>query len=119
MTRPPPDIQTFLDDLPEQTRSALLDLRETVRSVESNLEERIGYGVPAFYYRKRPLVSYGATSRHCALYVQSPTVVEAYRTALEGYDLAKGTVRFQADRPLPPDVVVSLVRARMAEIDAR
>ncbi len=84
MTRPPPDIQTFLDDLPEQTRSALLDLRETVRSVESNLEERIGYGVPAFYYRKRPLVSYGATSRHCPLYVQSPTVVEAYRTALEG-----------------------------------
>jgi uncharacterized protein YdhG (YjbR/CyaY superfamily) len=45
-------------------------------------------------------------------------VVEAHRTELQGYDRAKGTVRFQPDRPLPPGMVEKLVRARMAEIDA-
>ena len=119
MTGPPSDVQAFLADLPEQTRAALIDLRKAIQSVGSGLEERIGYGVPAFYYKKRPLVSYGATSKHCALYVQSPQVIEAHRAQLEGYDLAKGTVRFQPDRPLPPDLVETLVRARMAEIDAR
>jgi uncharacterized protein YdhG (YjbR/CyaY superfamily) len=117
MSEPPPDVKEFLEALPDPARTALLDLRETIRSLVPDLEERIGYGVPAFYYRRRPFVSYGATSKHCALYVQSPQVVEAHRTELQGYDLAKGTVRFQPDRPLPPGMVEKLVRARMAEID--
>lgn len=119
MSEPPPDVQAFLGILPDQSRAALLELRERVRSVSPDLEERIGYGVPAFYYDKRPLVSYGATKNHCALYVQSPAVVEAHRADLEGYDLSKGTVRFQPDHPLPAPLVKSLVEARIAEIDAR
>jgi uncharacterized protein YdhG (YjbR/CyaY superfamily) len=111
-------VSEFLDALPGLARAALLDLRQTIESVVPNPEERIGYGVPAFYHNKRPLVSYGATSKHCAFYVQSPQVIEAHRDELEGYDLAKGTVRFQPDQPLPSELVKDLVRARMAEIDA-
>jgi uncharacterized protein YdhG (YjbR/CyaY superfamily) len=118
MDGPPEDVKEFLDAVPEASRAALLALRETIKSIEPDLDERIGYGVPAFYYRKRPLVSYGASSKHCAFYVQSPQVIEAHRAELEGYDLAKGTVRFQTDQPLPADVVERMVRARMAEIDA-
>jgi uncharacterized protein YdhG (YjbR/CyaY superfamily) len=118
MAKPPEDVQRFLDNLPARSRSALLDLRQTIRAVLSEAEERIGYGVPAFYYRKRPLVSYGATSKHCALYVQSPQVVEKYRADLTGFDLSKGTIRFQPEQPLPGDLIEKLVQARMAEIDA-
>jgi uncharacterized protein YdhG (YjbR/CyaY superfamily) len=110
-------VKEFLDALEDPARAALLDLRQTILSIAPDLEEHIGYGIPALYYRKRPLVSYGATSKHCALYVQSPPVIEAHRAGLQGYDLAKGTVRFQPDRPLPARLVEKLVRARMAEID--
>jgi len=75
------------------------------------------FGIPAFYNRERPLVSYGAGKSHCAFYVQSPAVMDAHREALEGYDTAKGTVRFQADQPLPAALVEKLVRARMEETD--
>jgi uncharacterized protein YdhG (YjbR/CyaY superfamily) len=118
MNGPPEDVREFLDAVPNPSRAALLALRETIRSIGPDLDERIGYGVPAFYYKKRPLVSYGATSRHCAFYVQSPMVIETHRAELEGYDLSKGTVRFQPDQPLPTALVEKLVRARMAEIDA-
>jgi uncharacterized protein YdhG (YjbR/CyaY superfamily) len=119
MAEPPPDVREFLEALPDQTRQALLDLRETVMSVGPDLDERIGYGVPAFYYKKRALVSYGATSKHCALYVQSPKVVEAHRTDLGDFNLSKGTVRFQPDRPIPTDLLRKLIMARMKEIDSR
>jgi uncharacterized protein YdhG (YjbR/CyaY superfamily) len=89
-----------------------------IEAVVPESEERIGYGVPAFYYKKRPLVSYGATSKHCAFYVQSPRVVDTYRADLEGFDLSKGTVRFQPDQPLSADLIERMVTARMAEIDS-
>ena len=34
-----------------------------------------------------------------------------------GFDLAKGTIRFTPDLPVPDDVVVDLVRHRLQEID--
>jgi uncharacterized protein YdhG (YjbR/CyaY superfamily) len=118
MTDPPQDVQAYLDALPDPARSALVDLRRRIKAVVPESEERIGYGVPAFYHRKRPLVSYGATAKHCALYVQSPQVVDTYRADLEGFDLSKGTVRFQSDKPLSADLIEKMVSARMAEIDS-
>jgi uncharacterized protein YdhG (YjbR/CyaY superfamily) len=61
------------------------------------------------------LVGYGATAKHCALYLMSSTTVEAHREQLKGYDTSKGTIRFQADEPLPTRLVRTLVEARIAE----
>lgn len=117
MTTPSPEVDTFLAALPDEVRGALQGLRETIRAAAPEAEERIGYGVPAFYYKKRPLVSYGAGKDHCSFYVQSPGVMDANRAELEGYDTAKGTVRFRADSPLPAALVEKLVKARIAETD--
>jgi uncharacterized protein YdhG (YjbR/CyaY superfamily) len=42
----------------------------------------------------------------------------AYQPELAGFDTSKGTVRFQADAPLPDALVEKLVKARIAETDA-
>jgi uncharacterized protein YdhG (YjbR/CyaY superfamily) len=113
-----PEVDEFLAKLPDDQRAALQKLRETIRLAAPEAEERIGYGVPAFYYKTRPLVSYAAGKNHCAFYVQSPAVMEAHQNELSDYDTAKGTVRFPADSPLEANLVETLVRARMAETDA-
>jgi uncharacterized protein YdhG (YjbR/CyaY superfamily) len=118
MPSPARDIDEFLANLPDDVRTALEHLRETIRRAAPDAEERIGYGVPAFYYKKRPLVSLGAGKGHCAFYVQSPAVMLAYQPELAGFDTSKGTVRFQADAPLPDALVEKLVKARIAETDA-
>ena len=118
MASPAPDVDEFLAQLPPDVRAVLQQLRETIRRAAPEAEERIGYGVPAFYYNKRPLVSYAAVKNHCSFYVQSPAVMEAHKSELARYDTAKGTVRFQADAPLPASLVETLVKARMAETDA-
>jgi uncharacterized protein YdhG (YjbR/CyaY superfamily) len=45
--------------------------------------------------------------------------LESFRADLSEFDLSKGTIRFQPERPLPADLVEKLVHARMAEIDSR
>lgn len=117
MPAPPPDVEAFLATVPEGARATLARLRQDILAVAPDATEKIGYGIPAFYHRGRPLVSYGATKNHCAFYVQSPAVMESHASEVAGFDTSKGTIRFPADTPLPAALVGKLVQARIVEID--
>ena len=112
-----PAIDAVLAGLPADVRSALEGLRRTIGAAAPEAVEAIAYGVPAFKYRGRPLVSFGATKDHCAFYVQSPAVMETYKDDVAPYDTSKGTIRFPAEKPLPAALVKKLVKARIAETD--
>jgi uncharacterized protein YdhG (YjbR/CyaY superfamily) len=112
------EIDARLAAVPEPMRSALQQLREMIAAAAPEAEEGISYALPAFRYRGRPLVSYGAASSHCALYVMSPAVMAAHADLVAPFDTSKGTIRFKPDQPLPSDLVTTLVRARLAETDA-
>jgi uncharacterized protein YdhG (YjbR/CyaY superfamily) len=43
--------------------------------------------------------------------------IGAVEDRLGGFDVAKGTIRFTPDSPVPDDVLTDLVRARAREID--
>lgn len=111
-------IDEMLSSVPEDKRAALQALRETIAAAAPDAVEGISYGLPAFRYRGRPLVSYNATKGHCAFFPMSPAVLDRHRDQLAGFDLAKGTVRFPPDRPIPTEIVSEIVRERLAEIDA-
>ncbi len=112
------EVEAILAGLPDDQRAALQHLRRTIAAAAPDATDGISYGAAAFRYRGRPLVSYGAAKRHCALYVMAPDVIDAHRDRLAGFDVAKGTIRFEPDRPLPDELVESIVRARIAQTDA-
>ena len=112
------DIDKVLAALPDDARTALEALRRTIAAAAPEAVESISYGVPAFKYRGRPLVSFGAAKNHCSFYVQSPAVMEAHRDELAAYDTSKGTLRFVPTASPPAALVTKLVKARMAETDA-
>ena len=111
-------IDAILDALPADQRAALQSLRETIAAAAPEAEEAISYAAPAFRYHGRPLVAYSASRAHCSFFPMSPDVLDGYRAELAGFDMARGTVRFGSERLIPADVVTSIVRARMAELDA-
>jgi uncharacterized protein YdhG (YjbR/CyaY superfamily) len=113
-----PDVDAVLAALPEAERAALEALRRVIAAAAPEAVETISYGVPAFKYRGRPLVSFAAAKSHLSLFVQSPGVMEAHRDEVVGFDTSKGTIRFSPARPIPEELVTKLVRARMAETDA-
>jgi uncharacterized protein YdhG (YjbR/CyaY superfamily) len=121
MTRDPDrsaEIDAWFARLPADQRAALRELWRVIADAAPDAIETIGYGVPAFHHRGRALVSIGSANAHCSLFVQSPAVMEAHAAELEGYPTSKGAVRFRPDTPLPSALVATLVRARLAEVDA-
>jgi uncharacterized protein YdhG (YjbR/CyaY superfamily) len=55
--------------------------------------------MPGFRLGARVLVTFGAAKSHCAFYPGAEPIRE-HEDELAGYDLAKGTIRFPAEKPL-------------------
>jgi len=110
-------IDEYLAALSDDKRAALENLRKTIRAAAPEAEECISYQLPAFR-QNGMLVAFGATAKHCAFYLMSSTIVETFKDELMDYDTSKGTIRFQADKPLPVALVRKLVKARIAENEA-
>src|SRR5438552_11902000 len=114
MAAKPKTIDEYLAALSADQRAALEKLRKTIKAAAPQAEECISYGLAAFRHNGM-LVAFGATANHCAFYLMSSTTVEAHKDELRDYDTSKGTIRFQADKPLPVALVRKLVKARIAE----
>jgi uncharacterized protein YdhG (YjbR/CyaY superfamily) len=113
----PKTIDEYLATLSDDKRAALERLRKAIRAAAPRAEECISYQLPAFRLDGRMLVWFGASAKHCAFYPGA--VVEAHKDELKDFDTSKGTIRFQADNPLPASVVRLLVKARIAGNAAR
>ena len=103
----------YLAAVSADKRAALERLRKTIKAAAPEAEECISYQLPNFRLNGKLLVAYGAAANHCAFYPGS--VVEAIKDELKDYDTSKGTIRFPADRPLPPALVRKLVKLRIAK----
>ena len=106
----------YLDGLPPEQRAALERVRAAVARTAPEAEEGESYGMPAFIYAGRPLLGFRAAKRHLSVFPFSPAAVESVSERLAGFDLAKGTIRFTPDRPVPDDVLADLVEFRRREI---
>jgi uncharacterized protein YdhG (YjbR/CyaY superfamily) len=115
MAGKPKTIDEYLAALSDDKRVALGKLRKTILAAAPQAQECISYGLAAFRLNGKPLVAFGATANHCAFYLMSGSTVEAHKDVLKDYDTSKGTIRFQANNPLPTALVRKLVKARIAQ----
>jgi uncharacterized protein YdhG (YjbR/CyaY superfamily) len=118
MAGKPKTIDEYLATLSDDKRTALEKLRKTIKAAAPQAEECISYQMPAFR-QNGMLVGFAAATSHCAFYPMNSSTVKAFKNELKDYDTSKGTIRFQPDKPLPVALVRKLVKARLAENEAR
>jgi uncharacterized protein YdhG (YjbR/CyaY superfamily) len=104
-----PNIDAYLDVLPEKQKSALTHLRKIIRETAPTAEEVISYGMPAYKYHGI-LVYFAAFKKHCSLFAVSN---DAFVEELHDYKTSKGTIQFSPEKPLPDDLVKRIVQFRM------
>ena len=115
----PKSVDEYLAGIPEPARSTLNKVRAAIRSVvPAEATEAISYRIPAFRY-KGPLVGFAAFSNHCSFFPMSSSVIEAFKNELKDFHTSKGTIRFPVDKPLSAALVKKLVKARIAQNEAK
>jgi uncharacterized protein YdhG (YjbR/CyaY superfamily) len=112
-------VDEYLELVPEPAHSTLQKIRTMIRAAApKDATEAISYGMPAFKY-KGSLVAYAAFANHCSFFPMNASLIEQFQSELAKYETSKGTIRFSVDKPLPAALVKKLVKARVAENEAK
>ena len=117
MPRKPKTVDEYLDRVSDSQRAALEKLRRDIRAAAPTAEECINYDMPSYRIASKILVSFAAAKKHCAFYPGADPI-RVHQSDLAGYELAKGTIRFSPEEPLPTTLVRKLVKTRLAEFSA-
>lgn len=113
------DVESYLAACPEPHRTTLEKVRATIRAVvPKEATEGISYGMPCFRY-KGALVGYAAFKEHCSFFPMSATLLDEFAGELGEYRTSKGTLQFAVDKPLPATLLKKLVKARVAQNEAK
>ncbi len=113
------DVEVYLAGVPEPARTTLAKVRERIRAAApQEATEKLSYGIPSFQY-KGGLVGYAAFKTHCSFFPMSASLLDEMGDDLKSFRTSKGTLQFPLDKPLPAALVKKLVKARVAQNEAK
>ena len=94
-------------------------MRSLIWQAAPQVTELINYQIPAFALveggKRDQQVMIAGHKKHVGFYPH-PTAIEAFSEELASYKFGKGSVQFPLDRPIPKDLVLRMVKFRLAEL---
>lgn len=112
-------VEAYLAKVPQPARTTLEKVRAGIRAtVPAEATEGLSYGMPSFKY-KGALVAYAAFKDHCSFFPMSSTLLDGFADETKPYRTSKGTLQFPLDKPLPNSLLKKIVRARVAQNEAK
>lgn len=105
------EIDQYIADFPEKTQKLLQQLRSTILKAAPEAQEVISYKMPAYKYHGM-LVYFAGYENHIGFY-PTPAGISAFKEELAGYKMAKGSVQFPTDMPLPLQLITKMVEFRV------
>ena len=108
-------LDDYIARQPAEAQPVLRLLCDVVRRTAPEAAVKISYGMPAFMLKKRPLVYFGAHSRHIGFY-PTPSGVDAFKNELQGFRHTKGGIQLPYDEPPPLSLIARIVEFRVKEV---
>ncbi|MGZ7117453.1 MAG: iron chaperone [Methanobacterium sp.] len=115
---PAKNVEEYIASAPKKHQEALKNIRNTIREAAPQAEELISYRIPSYKYHGS-LVHFAAFKNHCSFIVVNKTILETFKSELEGYYTSGATIRFTAEKSLPEALVKKIVKKRMEENEMR
>lgn len=104
----PKTIDEYIADKPEEIRPLLHQVRDAVRTVLPDAQERISWSMPTFW-QKRNIIHFAAFRHHIGLY-PGPEAIGVFADRLTAYKTSKGAVQLPFDRPLPLALIAEIAQ---------
>ncbi|MCO4293710.1 DUF1801 domain-containing protein [Solitalea sp. MAHUQ-68] len=109
----PGTIDEYIANFPLETQRVLEQIRNTIKNVVPEADEKISYAIPTFYLNGN-LIHFAAYANHIGLY-PAPRAIEVFKEELSGYKGGKGTIQFPLDKPMPLELIERIVKFRVEE----
>ena len=106
-------IDEYISSFPKNVQDILQQLRQTIRDSAPNSSESISYQIPT-YKLNGSLVHFAAYKNHVGFY-PTPSGISEFREELSDYEIAKGSVKFPLNKPLPINLIREIVKFRVTE----
>ncbi len=118
LAKGPGSVDEYLAALPVTVQEIIGNLRSVIRSAAPGSKEIFRYRIPIFVHHGH-LVGYAAYQDHYSLHLMSPELMKRFEDELKDFGKTTATIHLSYDDPLPKDLIYRLVKARMAENEAR
>jgi uncharacterized protein YdhG (YjbR/CyaY superfamily) len=105
------EVDLYISEFPEDTQEILSRIREIILEAAPGVTEEFAYRMPAYRLNGRPLVYFAGYKNHIGFYA-TPTGHEKFAKELAGYKQGRGSVQFPLNRPIPYDLIRSIVEFR-------
>jgi uncharacterized protein YdhG (YjbR/CyaY superfamily) len=107
------EIDNYISGFPEDVQMILEKIRITIGKAAPNAHEIMNYGIPTFALEGN-LVHFAGFKSHIGFY-PTPSGIEKFKKELSIYEVAKGSVKFPLDKPIPYELIGKIVLFRVKE----
>ena len=107
-------IDQYISEQKEEVQPILNKIREVIRNAAPEAIEKMSWKMPTFW-QKENLIHFAAFKNHISIFPggEASTV---FAEKLTGYKIAKGTIQFQLNKPIPYDVIDEITRWRVSMV---
>lgn len=104
----PKTIDEYISRQPESIQPLLHQLRNTIRTVLVDAEERISWSMPTFWKRQN-IIHFAAFKKHLGLY-PGAKAVEHFKDRLTEYKTSKGAIQLPFEKELPLTLIAEIAK---------
>jgi uncharacterized protein YdhG (YjbR/CyaY superfamily) len=112
----PKSVDEYIAAQLEAVQAKLEQVRTAIRRAVPEAVERIGYRMPGYKLRGRPMLYFAGFKQHYSLFAASGTFFAVLEDDLRGYELRKRTVHFPLTKPVPVKLISRIAKLRAAGI---
>jgi uncharacterized protein YdhG (YjbR/CyaY superfamily) len=111
-------MDAYIATFPKEVQGILEKIRQTIQKAAPGAVEAISYQIPTFKLNGGNLVHFAAWKDHIGFYA-TPSGNATFKKELARYKVAKGSIQFPLDEPIPHDLVTKIVKFRVKETQAK
>lgn len=108
-------IDEYISLCPEEYQNRLFELREFIYNLIPNVEERMSWGMPTFYFKEN-VIHFALAKHHIGIY-PGAEAVEFFADKLKKYKTSKGAIQIPLSMEIPYPLIQEIVEHRLKEIN--
>ncbi len=106
-------IDAYIAAQPEEVRSLLQQIRQTIRAAAPEATEKISWSMPTFWQGKN-LIHFAAFKKHIGLYPGGEATT-AFTKRLQEYKTSKGAIQLPLGKPIDFVLITDIVKWRLEQ----